>query len=155
QRPRRRRAGVGAVRAARAASSPPRRAGVRLDRTLDWVHMHGRLPPGADIAHANANVSATMAELARKYPATNEFKDGSVEPYYSQGAANRVESRGVFTTILGLAGVVLLMVCVNLSGMMLVRGAARERELRSEEHTSELQSRENLVCRLLLEKKNY
>src|SRR5690606_40369869 len=28
------------------------------------------------------------------------------------------------------------------------------REVRSEEHTSELQSRENLVCRLLLEKKN-
>src|SRR5690606_40819611 len=27
-------------------------------------------------------------------------------------------------------------------------------ENRSEEHTSELQSRENLVCRLLLEKKN-
>src|SRR5690606_41982297 len=26
---------------------------------------------------------------------------------------------------------------------------------RSEEHTSELQSRENLVCRLLLEKRNY
>src|SRR5690606_41212928 len=26
---------------------------------------------------------------------------------------------------------------------------------RSEEHTSELQSRENLVCRLLLEKKNF
>src|SRR5690606_27498952 len=29
------------------------------------------------------------------------------------------------------------------------------RFLRSEEHTSELQSRENIVCRLLLEKKNY
>src|SRR5690606_41146945 len=29
----------------------------------------------------------------------------------------------------------------------------RDRILRSEEHTSELQSRENLVCRLLLEKK--
>src|SRR5690606_39747409 len=28
------------------------------------------------------------------------------------------------------------------------------RNARSEEHTSELQSRENLVCRLLLEKKN-
>src|SRR5690606_42038150 len=27
-------------------------------------------------------------------------------------------------------------------------------KLRSEEHTSELQSRENIVCRLLLEKKN-
>src|SRR5690606_39665940 len=31
--------------------------------------------------------------------------------------------------------------------------AAIDRALRSEEHTSELQSRENLVCRLLLEKK--
>src|SRR5690242_20795488 len=29
-----------------------------------------------------------------------------------------------------------------------------DRELRSEEHTSELQSHVNLVCRLLLEKKN-
>src|SRR3712207_7515500 len=33
-----------------------------------------------------------------------------------------------------------------------VRGALRHR--RSEEHTSELQSRQYLVCRLLLEKKN-
>src|SRR5690606_39611089 len=31
--------------------------------------------------------------------------------------------------------------------------SARTRQTRSEEHTSELQSRENLVCRLLLEKK--
>src|SRR5690606_41403494 len=40
---------------------------------------------------------------------------------------------------------------------VLERLAAPSRELlrdRSEEHTSELQSRENLVCRLLLEKKN-
>src|SRR5690606_19110780 len=39
------------------------------------------------------------------------------------------------------------------------RKGLKEKELekfnyRSEEHTSELQSRENLVCRLLLEKKN-
>src|SRR5436309_8451317 len=33
-------------------------------------------------------------------------------------------------------------------------GAVVLRLVRSEEHTSELQSRENLVCRLLLEKKN-
>src|SRR5437016_8807271 len=32
-------------------------------------------------------------------------------------------------------------------------GAARRRHRRSEEHTSELQSLTNLVCRLLLEKK--
>src|SRR3712207_8185871 len=32
--------------------------------------------------------------------------------------------------------------------------AGRDSQLRSEEHTSELQSRQYLVCRLLLEKKN-
>src|SRR3712207_6999650 len=34
-------------------------------------------------------------------------------------------------------------------------GLQRHRLLRSEEHTSELQSRQYLVCRLLLEKKKY
>src|SRR5690606_41081804 len=34
-----------------------------------------------------------------------------------------------------------------------LRQEYKERGIRSEEHTSELQSRENLVCRLLLEKK--
>src|SRR5690606_3344143 len=37
---------------------------------------------------------------------------------------------------------------------MLNRFDIYQAESRSEEHTSELQSRENLVCRLLLEKKN-
>src|SRR5438105_14739660 len=40
-------------------------------------------------------------------------------------------------------------------GMMSARGCvALPRPARSEEHTSELQSRVDLVCRLLLEKKN-
>src|SRR5690606_40780592 len=34
-----------------------------------------------------------------------------------------------------------------------ILGKPGDRQQRSEEHTSELQSRENLVCRLLLEKK--
>src|SRR3712207_7204497 len=34
-----------------------------------------------------------------------------------------------------------------------VRGRGRQPDVRSEEHTSELQSRQYLVCRLLLEKK--
>src|SRR2546422_5075309 len=35
-----------------------------------------------------------------------------------------------------------------------LRASTHDREWRSEEHTSELQSRLHLVCRLLLEKKN-
>src|SRR5438445_7127884 len=36
-----------------------------------------------------------------------------------------------------------------------IRGVAPRAHARSEEHTSELQSRQYLVCRLLLEKKKY
>src|SRR5690606_39523608 len=46
---------------------------------------------------------------------------------------------------------------VSVIGWSRGAGGRRRAELagpRSEEHTSELQSRENLVCRLLLEKKN-
>src|SRR3712207_7690685 len=39
------------------------------------------------------------------------------------------------------------------AGRVAVEGAARAELARSEEHTSELQSRQYLVCRLLLEKK--
>src|SRR5690606_2649869 len=38
--------------------------------------------------------------------------------------------------------------------LRMAQAEAGRRGYRSEEHTSELQSRENLVCRLLLEKKN-
>src|SRR5688572_31818546 len=40
-----------------------------------------------------------------------------------------------------------------LSGDDLKAAAAQAQQVRSEEHTSELQSQSNLVCRLLLEKK--
>src|SRR5690606_37289823 len=40
------------------------------------------------------------------------------------------------------------------TGFFVEHGRVSARLNRSEEHTSELQSRENLVCRLLLEKKN-
>src|SRR5690606_20445781 len=43
---------------------------------------------------------------------------------------------------------------INTVGIFTELGSQTFKALRSEEHTSELQSRENLVCRLLLEKKN-
>src|SRR5690606_39560981 len=58
--------------------------------------------------------------------------------------------------VLGPDHRVLLPVSVLVGGVFLVLADVIARNLfdRSEEHTSELQSRENLVCRLLLEKKN-
>src|SRR5690606_41649034 len=51
-------------------------------------------------------------------------------------------------------GVVQLVLYLVLTRLFRIREVAEILDPRSEEHTSELQSRENLVCRLLLEKKN-
>lgn len=102
---------------------------LRNDRSIDWVRMYGRLNAGVDRARANGLVTAAMTGLAERFPSTNAFKSATVEPYVSLGAAQRPESQQIFTVLFGLVGAVLLIVCVNISGMMLVRGASREREL--------------------------
>src|SRR5678816_900293 len=100
-----------------------------FNRDIDWVHIFGRLSPSTSIAQANSAVSAVVSGLAMRYPASNEFKSSAVEPYYVLGArAVPQNSRAIFW-MLSLAGIVLLVVCLNICGMMLVRGATREREL--------------------------
>ena len=102
---------------------------LRDDRTVAWLQMLGRLQPGVSISQANALVTATAAGIAKQYPASNEFKAATVEWYASMGAAGAPESRRVTSVLLSLAGIVLLIVCLNISGMMMVRGAKREKEL--------------------------
>ena len=102
---------------------------LRDNRSTDWVRIHGRLDPGVDMKQAQALVAATVSALGQRYPTTNEFKSATVEPYTSMGAAGRPESRQVTAILLSLVGAVLLIVCLNISGMMLIRGARREREL--------------------------
>ena len=102
---------------------------VRDDRSMDWVHIHARLKPGVDIRHADALVATIASGLAKQNPSTNQFKAATVQPYASLGAAQIPQSRQILNVMLGLAAAVLLVVCLNISGMMLVRGTTREREL--------------------------
>src|SRR3712207_8107177 len=60
----------------------------------------------------------------------------------------------LIAVLVGATVVVALLGVAQLSTYRERRARKREDELRSEEHTSELQSRQYLVCRLLLEKKN-
>src|SRR3712207_7179090 len=56
--------------------------------------------------------------------------------------------------VTGAAGAVSILYRKELAGLTGDALAEKRMQLRSEEHTSELQSRQYLVCRLLLEKKN-
>jgi predicted permease len=100
-----------------------------FNRDVDWVNIYGRLKPGLTIMQANSAVSAIAAGLAEKYPANNQYKGSAVAPYYVRGARIHPQNTRAMFWLLSLSGMVLLIVCLNMCGMMLVRSASREREL--------------------------
>src|SRR5215475_16221755 len=70
---------------------------------------------------------------------------------------NDTATTEIYTLSLHDARPISVRTCVRVVSCMIERWSSRPgssgETVRSEEHTSELQSRENLVCRLLLEKK--
>ena len=101
----------------------------RGDRSKEWLLIHGRRSPGVSVQQANAAVAAVTAQLARAYPATNEFKAGIAAAYDPLGTVVRSNMWRIQAVGYTLTGMVLLVVSLNISGMMQVRGAMREREL--------------------------
>jgi predicted permease len=101
----------------------------RFDRSKEWLHIHGRLSPGVTVPQASAAVAGITARLAKEYPATNALKAGIVERYDALGVTGRSQFLVLQAAGLTLTGAVLLVVCLNISGMMQVRSAMREREL--------------------------
>jgi predicted permease len=110
----------------------PRLAGrdsLRANRDVDWIQILGRVTPGRTRAEAGAMVSSIMAGAAARHPSSNGLKSASVEPYFGMSARRKTDALGEGGTLVAVAGMVLLIVCLNMSGMMLVRSATREREL--------------------------
>ena len=101
----------------------------RLNRDADWVRVLARLSPGTSVAQADAVVRSAMATLAARFPTSHQDKAGGAEPYFPLGALSRSQVTFARMMIFALSGMVLLVVCLNISGMMLVRSAIREREL--------------------------
>ena len=101
----------------------------RVDRRSNWVRVVARLSPDTTLAQADASVASVMAALADRHPADNRDKSGGVEPYFPPGARLRSQISFARAMLFGLSGMVLLVVGLNISGMMLVRSAMREREL--------------------------
>ena len=101
----------------------------RVSRDAAWVRILGRLPAGSTMAQADGIVRSAMAGLVARYPSSHQDKTGGVEPYFPPGARLRAQIGFARMMMFGLSGIVLLVVGLNISGMMLVRSAMRQREL--------------------------
>ena len=116
--------------AADIVGSPSRPLGERDNYTL---MVKGRLGPGHSVESVAPELEAVAARLSRAYPATNEDWTLRAAPLPRLNVSPRPTSDGPFAAlsalVLGMAGVVLLVACLNLANMLLARGASRRREM--------------------------
>lgn len=89
----------------------------------------GRLPDSNGLSQARASVNTVMQRLATDYPETNRTRGARVEPLGNIPAVGRSIVAAFLGALLALSGIVLLVTCANVAGMLLVRSAARVREI--------------------------
>ena len=93
----------------------------------------GRLGPGHSVESVAPELEAVAARLSRAYPATNDDWTLRAAPLPRLNVSPMPTSDGPFAAlsalVLGMAGVVLLIACLNLANMLLARGASRRREM--------------------------
>jgi putative ABC transport system permease protein len=99
------------------------------NRSAFWVEALGRLRPGATAGEASAALETVFGRLAREYPDTNRERGAVAAPFGPLPASYRTESTVGIAALLAAGALVLFIICTNLAGMMLARGAAGQRDL--------------------------
>ncbi len=92
------------------------------------LRLFGRLKPGIDIAHANAELTVLKRQYAAAHPGMLDGKLDTPEAWSPLKDQVVSEMGAKLWMLLGAVGLVLLIVCANLGGLLLARATARSRE---------------------------
>jgi predicted permease len=98
-------------------------------RSSDFVGLYGRLKPEATPEQAQADLSAIAERLAQAYPATNGQRGARLFAALGLSPADGRELQQFFGIQFGIVGMVLLIACANIAGLMLARTTARQKEI--------------------------
>jgi predicted permease len=99
------------------------------DRVALWLEVFGRLGGDASVDEADAALRTVFPRLANEYPESNEERSARAAAFGPAPAHARAENMIFTGLLLCLAGLVLLIICGNVAGMVLARSATREREI--------------------------
>jgi len=86
----------------------------------------GRLSPGGSIASAVASLTVVAKRLEQQYPDSNRDRGADVIPFAEEVAGT---FRPILMVLMGGAGLLLLIACLNVSSLVLTRSEARRREM--------------------------
>lgn len=103
--------------------------GILSARNAVWLQMVGRLKPGVTPDAARSNLALIGSQLAREYPDAYRDHSIAVEPTGPIPVVGRGPVRGFLAILMVVVGLVLVIACVNVTGMLLARAAARRREI--------------------------
>jgi len=85
-----------------------------------------RLKPGVSLRTAQSEADVIFRQLAAQYPDSNKGKGLVLDPLQ---ASMIEEQRPMLLLLMGAVGLVLLIACANVAGLLLARGASRHTEL--------------------------
>ncbi len=89
----------------------------------------GRLKPGVTLQRARAEAMAIGAQLEREYPNENRGKNFALYPSRLFPGELQNYIAGFLAVLMAIVGLILMIVCVNVAGILLVRATARRREM--------------------------
>jgi len=91
-----------------------------------YLNAVGRLKPAATPEQAAADLNLIARRMAAQFPAQYEGRGATVVPLHQATVAS---VRPALLLLLGTAGCVLLIACVNVANLLLARGASRTGEM--------------------------
>jgi len=93
------------------------------------LNIIGRLAPGHKLEDAKAEMATIAAQLASLYPENNKDRGITLTKAIGVRPQDRDEMANQMRLLMSVAGLLLLIGCINIAGLLLARGTARRKEI--------------------------